>query len=50
MQGQPWLPQQPTANGAAITAFNQMVAADPRVEQVLIPLRDGLTLIRRRET
>ncbi|MBV9794858.1 MAG: class I SAM-dependent methyltransferase [Actinobacteria bacterium] len=49
MQGQPWLPGEPTANGAAIAAFNQTVAADPRVEQVLIPLRDGLTLIRRRE-
>ncbi|HXP54128.1 MAG TPA: class I SAM-dependent methyltransferase [Streptosporangiaceae bacterium] len=50
MQGQPWLPGEPTANGAAIAAFNQLVAADPRVEQVLLPLRDGLTLIRRRET
>jgi caffeoyl-CoA O-methyltransferase len=49
MQGQPWLAKQPTANGAAIAEFNQLVAADPRVEQVLIPLRDGLTLIRRRE-
>ncbi len=36
-----------TANGAAIAAFNAAVAADPRVEQVLLPLRDGLTLIRR---
>lgn len=46
MQGAPWLPD-PTVNGAAIAAFNAAVAADPRVEQVLIPLRDGLTLIRR---
>jgi len=46
MQGQPWLPREPTANGAAIADFNQAVAADPRVEQVIIPLRDGLTLIR----
>ena len=46
MQGQPWLPGEPAANGAAIAGFNQAVAADPRVEQVLIPLRDGLTLIR----
>jgi caffeoyl-CoA O-methyltransferase len=46
MQGQPWLPDEPTANGRAIAAFNQAVAADPRVEQVIIPLRDGLTLIR----
>ena len=46
MQGQPWTTGEPTANGAAITGFNQAVAADPRVAQVLIPLRDGLTLIR----
>lgn len=46
MQGEPWTG---TAgeNGKAITAFNETVAADPRVEQVLLPLRDGLTLIRR---
>jgi len=31
----------------AIAHFNQIVAADPRTEQVLLPLRDGLTLIRR---
>ena len=46
MQGQPWMPGQQTANGAAIAGFNQAVAADSRVEQVIIPLRDGLTLIR----
>jgi caffeoyl-CoA O-methyltransferase len=46
MQGQPWMPGEPTANGAAIADFNQAVAANPRVEQVIIPLRDGLTLIR----
>lgn len=47
MQGQPWLPVEPTANGASIADFNETIAADPRVEQVIIPLRDGLTLIRR---
>ncbi len=47
MQGQPWVSGRPTANGEAIKRFNRTVAADPRVEQVLIPLRDGLTLIRR---
>ena len=47
MQGQPWTGGTPTANGAAIAAFNEAVRADPRVEQVLVPLRDGLTLIRR---
>ena len=47
MQGQPWVTAEPTANGAAVAAFNDAVAADPRVEQVLVPLRDGLTLVRR---
>jgi len=45
MQGQPWTGVQ-TENGAAIAAFNRALAADPRTEQVLIPVRDGLTLIR----
>ncbi len=30
-----------------IRRFNDMVAADPRVEKVMLPLRDGLTLIRK---
>lgn len=47
MQGEPWLPAEVSANGAAIASFNETVAADPRVEQVLLPLRDGLTLARR---
>ena len=46
MQGQPWSPGTSTANGVAIADFNRVVAADRRVEQVIIPLRDGLTLIR----
>ena len=28
-----------------LRAFNDKVAADPRLEQVILPLRDGLTLI-----
>ena len=32
-----------------IRRFNDHVAADPRVEQVIIPLRDGLTVIRKKE-
>jgi len=47
MQGQPYMPDEPTPNGRAIAAFNQLVSNDPRVEQVLLPLRDGLTIIRR---
>lgn len=33
--------------GKALKVFNQFVTNDPRVEQVIIPLRDGLTIIRR---
>lgn len=29
-----------------IKAFNDLVAQDPRVEKVIVPVRDGLTLIR----
>ncbi len=47
MQGQPYLAAEPTSNGRAIAAFNRFVSDDPRVEQVMLPLRDGLTLIRR---
>jgi caffeoyl-CoA O-methyltransferase len=50
MQGQPYVSRasgDSTANGAAIAAFNRTVADDPRVEQVILPLRDGLTLIHR---
>ena len=31
-----------------ILRFNELVAADPRVECVIIPLRDGLSFIRKR--
>jgi len=30
-----------------VAAFNDMVAADTRVEQVILPLRDGLNIIRK---
>lgn len=30
-----------------IEAFNDFVATDPRVERVILPLRDGLTIIRK---
>ncbi len=35
------------AETIAIIEFNKMVAEDPRVEQVLLPLRDGLMMIRK---
>ena len=35
---------------AGIRLFNDIVAADPRVGKVIIPLRDGLTLIRKLNT
>jgi caffeoyl-CoA O-methyltransferase len=47
MQGQPWTADAPSANAVAIAAFNEAIVADPRVEQVVIPLRDGVTVIRR---
>ena len=47
MQGQPYLVGERSENGSAIAAFNRVVCSDPRVEQVMLPLRDGLTLIRR---
>ncbi|MBW4686978.1 MAG: class I SAM-dependent methyltransferase [Komarekiella atlantica HA4396-MV6] len=48
LQGQVYLPsEQRTANGEAIAQFNRVVATDTRVEQVLLPIRDGITLIRR---
>jgi caffeoyl-CoA O-methyltransferase len=35
-------------NTAAIKAFNDFVAADDRVDVVMLPLADGLTLARKR--
>ena len=41
---------EPVAHGdrhtQALLEFNRMVVADPRVENVILPLRDGLNLIR----
>ncbi|XP_072308010.1 uncharacterized protein [Eucyclogobius newberryi] len=34
-------------NGLALRDFNDFVVQDPRVEQVILPLRDGITVIRR---
>ncbi|KAK2862565.1 hypothetical protein Q5P01_002098 [Channa striata] len=35
------------SNGLALREFNQFVCTDPRVEQVIIPVRDGISVIRR---
>jgi len=48
LQGQVYLPaEERSKNGEAIASFNRLVKDDPRVEQVLLPIRDGLTIIRR---
>lgn len=36
------------ARTVALAAFNDHIAADTRVEVVILPLRDGLTLIRKK--
>ncbi|MEJ1932017.1 class I SAM-dependent methyltransferase [Nostoc sp. NIES-2111] len=47
LQGEVYLSaQERSVNGEAIAQFNRTVANDPCVEQVLLPLRDGLTIIR----
>jgi Predicted O-methyltransferase len=38
----------PDENTVAIRAFNDLVAADPRVDAVMLPVSDGLTLLRKR--
>ena len=37
------------ADTAAIRAFNDLVVADARVDTVMLPIADGLTLVRRRD-
>lgn len=44
-EGQVYLPE-PGENGKAIAHFNEVVKQNDRVVQVLVPLRDGVTLIR----
>jgi caffeoyl-CoA O-methyltransferase len=41
-------PSERDSSTAAIVAFNDMVAADKRVEPVMLPIGDGLTLARKR--
>ena len=33
----------------ALRRFNDQVATDPRLDKLILPLRDGLTIIRRKE-
>ncbi|XP_071477577.1 uncharacterized protein [Diadema antillarum] len=40
-----WL-ERSSPMGRAIHAFNVMVENDPRIEQVVLPVRDGVTIIR----
>lgn len=48
-QGEVILPQDQQSNTAVhMHAFNKKIAADNRVEQVIMPLRDGLMLIRKK--
>lgn len=47
LQGEPYADEDISINGAAIAGFNAALTYDQRIEQVLLPLRDGLTLIRR---
>jgi caffeoyl-CoA O-methyltransferase len=35
-------------NTVAIRAFNDLVATDARVDAVMLPVSDGLTLLRKR--
>jgi len=41
-------PKPDDANLEAIRAFNDLVAADERVDAVMLPISDGLTLLRKR--
>lgn len=41
-------PRHADAQTAGIKKFNDLVAADTRVEKVILPLRDGLTIIRKK--
>lgn len=40
-------PRNTDAQTIGIKAFNDLVAEDVRVEKVILPLRDGLTIIRK---
>lgn len=46
-QGQVFSTFEISKNGKAIREFNKFVAQDDRVQNVLVPIRDGVTIIRR---
>ncbi len=50
MQGDAWASPPRTANGTAIHDFNRMLCSDDRIRQVMIPMRDGITLIQKRSS
>lgn len=39
-------PKESDTQTCGLQRFNDMIAADPRVEKVILPMRDGLTMIR----
>jgi len=41
--------QEPDQTASVLHAFNQQVHTDPRVENVLLPVRDGLMLVRKKD-
>ena len=43
------LAEQPDEEAAALRAFSQKVHADPRVNNLLLPIRDGLMLLEKLE-
>lgn len=57
-KGQAYLPPQHelldpfawNAGGAAVAAFNDALANDPRIERVTLPLRDGVTIARLKDS
>ncbi|MDC3159910.1 class I SAM-dependent methyltransferase [Pseudomonadota bacterium] len=47
LQGEPYLNEEHRSQGGeAIRLFNEYLSREPRIEQVLIPIRDGVTLAR----
>ena len=42
-------PRESDLQTQGVQAFNDLIAKDDRVEKVILPLRDGLTLIRVKE-